>query len=133
MITFNKGFNNDSKTRLVTGISGAIYPLDGVDLERTQRVELIIDPDASKNDVKKAVERIVVKGRRGKRGAGYALKELGALRLFRKLGKFEAALDYAMEHAKESIMVPQYDGESQWWRAKANALKRIEQVMQNLF
>jgi hypothetical protein len=133
MITFPKGFNFDPKTRMVSGIAGDIFSFEGVDMDLAPPSVLMVDSIASKSDVKNATERIDVKGRKGMRRSGPALKELGALRLLQRFGNAEAARDFAEQHKLLNMSKCSfYQDDSQWWRAKSNALRRIAKVMRSL-
>jgi hypothetical protein len=132
MIIFPKGWDYDPKTGRVSGIPGSIYPFDGVDIELAPPSVLLVGSSASKRDVKDAIERIKVKGRKGKRRDDQSLKELGAKRLFMQTRSWEVACDHARSHRTPNGIAPAYGNESQWRRAKSRALKRIAEVMQHL-
>lgn len=133
MITFKKGFNFDPKTRMVSGIADDIYSFEGVDMDLARPTVIMVDAIASKSDVKNVTERIDVKGRKGMRRSGPALKELGTHRLLQRFGDAEAARDFAEQHKLlNKSKCSFYQDDSQWWRAKSNALRRIAKVMRSL-
>lgn len=133
MIIFPKGFKMDPKTRMVYGIAGDIFSFEGVDIDLAPPSVLMVQSSASKSDVRNATERIKVRGRKGMRRSGPALKELGAHRLLQRFGNAEAAHDFAEQQSLLNISKYSfYQHDSQWWRAKSNALRRIDEVMRIL-